>query len=320
MPLIDFSPYQTPNFFHNNPHFSTIYNGRFLKTSPPIYQRTRIELTDGDFLDIDFNETDSKKAVILCHGLEGASDRTYNNTAAHDFLQNGYSVFAWNNRSCSGEMNRLLQLYHHASIEDLAVVVNFVQQKKYESIYLVGFSMGAAQVLNYFGRVKLPDTVKAAVAVSVPIELKDSAESLKRGFNRVYLKNFIRKISPKLAAKAQQFPEALNWNFLQHIQSFDEIDAHYTAPVHGFSSKADYYTQASPSYSLDGIERPVLIVNAWDDPFLGEHCFPKKIAQQSVNLFLEIPKSGGHCAFPMRNKQQSYAAQRAMDFFDTQGN
>lgn len=318
MPLIDYSAYKTPNFLFNNPHISTIYCGRFLKTSPPTYQRQRLELADGDFLDIDFIEKNTHQAVILCHGLEGASDRTYNNTAAQEFLQNNYSVFAWNNRSCSGEMNRLLQLYHHASIEDLAKVVEFVQNKKYSEIYLLGFSLGGAQILNYFGRMSLPKEVKSAVAVSVPIALKDSAENLKKGINRLYLKNFIQKITPKLSIKAQQFPEALDWSFLKHIQTFDEIDAHYTSIAHGFSSKEDYYKKASPAYSLDGISKPVLIINALDDPFLGENCFPRTIAQNSADIFLEMPTTGGHCAFPLPNQQHSYSAQRAMAFFDIQ--
>ena len=55
-----------------------------------------------------------------------------------------------------------------------------------------------AQIMNYLGAREIDSRVKAAVAVSTPIQLKSSAETLKKGFNRVYLKNFTRKISKKL--------------------------------------------------------------------------------------------------------------------------
>lgn len=316
MPLIKESNYKLPGFYYGNGHISTIYIGRFWKTQPPKYNRKRLELRDGDFLDIDFAEHSTDKAVILCHGLEGASDRTYNNTSAAYFLDHNFSVFAWNNRSCSGEMNRLLRLYHHAAIDDLDQVINFVISKGYQEIYLLGFSLGAAQIMNYFGRKTVDQRVKAGVAVSVPVQLKDSAEILKKGFNRVYLLNFIRKIDKKLKLKAEQFPDALDWSKLENIRSFDEIDEFYTAPAHGFNGKEDYYKKASPAYSIDGIQTPCLILNALDDPFLGKNCYPKEFSKKNPFVFLETPEHGGHCAFPLKDKRNSYSEIRALEFFN----
>ena len=63
MPIVKKSKYKTPNFWYRNPHISTIYFGRFLKTTPPTYQRERLELNDGDFLDVDFILQSPKKVV-----------------------------------------------------------------------------------------------------------------------------------------------------------------------------------------------------------------------------------------------------------------
>lgn len=315
MPLVVESKYVAPSFFYRNPHVSTIYMGRFKKTTPPDYQRHRLELTDGDFLDIDFIHKNPKKAIILCHGLEGASNRTYNNTSAKYFLQNDFSVFAWNNRSCSGEINRLPKLYHHGVVEDFSEMVDFVLDKNFEEIYLLGFSMGGAQIMNYLGSTDVDARIKAAVAVSTPIQLKSSAETLKRGFNKVYLKNFTRKISKKLKAKAVQFPDAVDWGKLKQIRTFDEIDEFFTAPLHGFMGREDYYEKASPAYVMKKIQTPVLVLNAWDDPFLGEECYPIDFAKNHAFVYLETPKNGGHCAFPLKNSEFSYSEIRALEFF-----
>ncbi|NLN34239.1 MAG: alpha/beta fold hydrolase [Flavobacteriaceae bacterium] len=314
MPLVE-SQYKAPSFWHQNPHFSTIYSGRIKKATPPLYQRQRIELEDGDFLDIDFVLKSAKRAVVLCHGLEGGSDRTYNNTSADYFLKRDFSVFAWNNRSCSGEMNRLPKLYHHGAVEDFSEMVNFVLDKGFDEIYLMGFSMGGAQVMNYLGSSEMDSRIRAAVAVSTPIQLKSSAEALKKGFNQVYLKNFTRKISKKLKSKSLQHPDALDWSKLKMIRSFDEIDEFFTAPLHGFSGREDYYKRASPAYVMEKIQTPVLLLNALDDPFLGTESFPFEFAENNPFIYLETPRNGGHCAFPVKNSYYAYSEIRAHEFF-----
>lgn len=315
MPIIKNSAYEVPWLIYKNPHISTIHIGRFKKTYPPEYERERLELCDGDFLDIDFFLQNKDRAVVLCHGLEGGSTRTYNNTSAKYFIENDFSVFAWNNRSCSGEMNRLPKLYHHGVIDDFEEMINFVLGKGLKEIYLLGFSMGGAQIMNYLGSKKRDDRIKAAVVVSTPIQLKSSAETLKNGFNRVYLKNFTYKIAKKLRAKSVQFPEALDWSRLNSIKTFDEIDEYFTAPLHGFKDKEDYYTKASPGYVMENIKVPTLILNSLDDPFLGKECYPISFAENHEFVYLEIPKHGGHCAFPMKNSNYSFSEIRALEFY-----
>lgn len=319
MPYIKESKYdKSIPFLHKNKHFSTIYAAKVKRFSAPKYQREKLELEDGDFLNIDYTLSSSQKAVILCHGLEGNSQRTYINSCADYFLNQNFSVFAWNNRSCGGEMNRLPRLYHHATIEDLDAVIQFALSKEIQEVYLIGFSMGGAQVLNYFGRIpNLDSKVKAGVAISVPIEIKASADSLKKGFNQVYMKNFVLDLTKKLKIKAQQFPELMDWNKIKNITNFDYLDDNFTAPMHGFTDKEDYYFKVSPARSIDKIEKPILIINAFDDPFLGEGCFPVELAENNTNIYLETPKYGGHCAYPMKKSVFSYAEIRALEFFNS---
>ena len=317
MPYIQDSKYDISiPFWHKNAHFSTIYAAKVKRFSSPNYIREKLELQDGDFLNIDYKIQNNDKAVILCHGLEGNSQRTYINSCSDYFLKQDFSVFAWNNRSCGGEMNRLPRLYHHGTIEDLDEVIQFALTKDIQEIYLIGFSMGGAQVLNYLGRIPdLNSKIKAGVAVSVPIEIKASADSLKKGFNQVYMKNFVLDLTKKLKIKAQQFPDLMNWENIKNVKNFDYLDDNFTAPLHGFMDRHDYYYKVSPARSIDKIDKPVLIINAFDDPFLGEGCFPIQLATNNSFIHLETPKYGGHCAYPVKNSVYSFAEIRAFEFF-----
>jgi predicted alpha/beta-fold hydrolase len=283
----------------------------------PDYVRERLELPDGDFLLLDKKVQGGHKAILLCHGLEGNSRKNYNNACANYFIEKGYSVYAWNNRSCGGKINLLPQLYHHDSIDDLEYVVKYLVLKDVKEIFLVGFSLGADQILNYLGKRKPPEQVKAAVAISAPFQLRSSSEKLQEGLSKIYLSRFIRKVKTKIAAKALQFPEVVPADAAKYIKNFDDVVTRFVIPVHGdYISLEDYYLKASPGNSADGIDLPVLVINAWDDPILGTEDHPVEMAKVHDYLFLETPDHGGHCAFPPKISKHPYSVVRAFQFFE----
>ena len=97
-----------PSFLFKNSHFSTIYSGLFRRVDGIIQKRDRINLPDGDFLDIDwsFSDIPSNKVVVLLHGLEGNAQRPYITGSAKVANRSGYDACAVNFRGCMGETNR----------------------------------------------------------------------------------------------------------------------------------------------------------------------------------------------------------------------
>src|SRR5699024_6554922 len=314
MPYLPHSAYRSPFWCHYG-HVSTIYAGAIRQTRPPAYQRETWPTSDGDFLLVDYQLKSGTQAVILCHGLEGDSRSSYINTAANYFLANDYSVFSWNNRSCGGKMNRLPQLYHHASIEDLDDVVQEVLARGFTNVFLIGFSLGGAQVLNYFGRQEIDARVKAGVAVSTPIDLGASTRKIEHGFSKIYLNRFVKKIKAKVQIKATEFKRVINASAVDKARNLDDITECFIVPVHKFDSLDDYYHTVSPAYSMQTIKTPVLLLNALDDPILGKPAFPVEFAKKHAFVHLETPAHGGHCGFPLAKTEFAYAEIRALDFF-----
>lgn len=315
MPLIETSSYQTSGFWRKNSHLSTILGTRYKQYPVPTYTREKISTPDGDFLNLDWRyQTDKKKLVILFHGLEGDSKRTYLNTCSDYFYAQGFNVLAWNHRSCGGEMNQTIRLYHHGVTDDADCVINKAITEGYEAIYLIGYSMGGAIIVNYLGEYNTPAQVKAAAVFSIPLSLKSCADTLKVFPNTVYLNNFKKTLVPKFIEKAKQFPGKVNEEMIDKIKSFDEIDEFFTAPLHGYGSKEEYYHKASPATVLDHVTVPTLIVNAANDPFLGEECYPKERFLNYNHIYFEVPKYGGHCAFPLKETSYSWAEIRAYEF------
>ena len=296
MPLIE-TDYKPPLFFKNR-HVNTIYSSLFRKTKPLSFKRKRIETLDDDFLDIDLIENGSRKIVILCHGLEGSSDSKYIQATAKLLSLNGYSVAAMNYRFCSGEINRQLVTYHSGKTDDLHTVINFVLPN-YDSVYLVGFSLGGNLILKYNGDglFSLSPKIKANVAISVPVDLKGSSISLKRFENILYRWRFLRTLSKKMHLKHQQFPNELDVAPLKKVKTLTDFDDFFTSKINGFKDAEDYYLKASSKQFISNITKPTLLINALDDPFLSESCFPISEAEENVKFYLMTPSNGGHVGF-----------------------
>jgi len=285
------------------------------------FRRERLELADGDFLDIDWSEapSSSSKLVVLTHGLEGDSHRHYIKGMTRAFNADGWDALAWNCRSCSGEMNRLQRLYHHAATDDLAAVVNrALLTGKYQRVGLVGVSMGGSLTLKYLGEhgSDLPAAVIGGVAFSVPTDLAGSEAQLAKPSNWLYIQRFLKKLKKKLLVKSSMYPGLLDLSGYDQITRFLQFDERYTAPLHGFASAKAYYHIASGQTYFDGLRKPVLIANAANDPFLSASCYPKAYAAQSAYVHLEVPPLGGHVGFTEMGTTDTWAERRAVAFMN----
>ncbi len=314
MPLITSSAYKAP-FYLFNGHVETIVPSAFRRIKNTTYVRERLELLDGDFLDLDWLRGGSRKLMIVSHGLEGSSERHYSKGMAKYFFHRGWDSLAWNCRSCSGEMNRLPRFYHHGATEDLkAVVEHAVHGHQYDSIVLVGISMGGSLTLKYLGENKgvLPIAIHGAAAFSVPCHL--GARELDRPAKRFYLNRFLRKLSRKIKEKSERFPDLISYRKFDSIGTFKEFDDRYTAPLHGFKDAIDFYERAASLPYIPKIMVPVLIVNALNDPFLPPECYPYEIARTLENVFPETPERGGHTGFSLSFKEENWMEVRAFEF------
>ncbi len=317
MPVIFESAYQPPFLFHNG-HLQTIYPALVRRLSPSLYQRERIETPDKDFLDLDWARVGSTKMAILSHGLEGSSYRHYMVGMARILNRCGWDALAWNYRSCSGETNRQLRLYHNGSIDDLDVVIRHaLRSGVYDTVGLIGFSLGGNLTLVYLGSKEYPvdHRIRRATVFSVPCDLAAGASQMAKWSNRLYLRRFLISLHEKIKAKMQLMPGAINDNGYDLIRNFKDFDDRYTAPIHGFRNAEDYWARCSSGQFIPSIDIPTLIVNALDDPFLAGGCYPVEAASQSRYVLLEMPKSGGHVGFVQFKGDGSYWSEdRAMEF------
>jgi len=319
MPLIT-GNYIPPGIF-KNADASTIYAATLRKVEIPVYERERIELSDGDFIDLDWSyarKTEFNKLVILLHGLAGNTNRPYMKGMARVFNQNNWDAVSMNFRGCSQELNRFFKSYHAGASDDLAEVLTHVLSlKKYSKIALVGFSLGGNMLMKYLGENRsLPKEIIGSVGVSVPCDLSGSLGAINRMRNFVYSKRFEMNLKQHLFERAKKFPDHIQKKNISACNSLRDIDDLYTSKAHGYENAADYYEKTSALGFLDGIKKPVLILSAKNDSFLSPECYPYEIAKTSENIHLEIPSYGGHVGFVTKSSTY-YHEKRALEFIES---
>lgn len=295
MPLVD-STFRPPLWLANA-HVQTILGAMIRRDTRTGARSHRLELPDGDFVDLEINQTGAPRTAILSHGLEGSARDTNMGGIAQALIATGWNVIAWSFRGCSGEPNRLARAYHSGDTDDLRSVIDFALRDS-ESIALFGFSLGGNLTLKYLGERPPHPAVVAAMAVSAPVHLQSSATALdSRWRNFIYRPRLIRRLVEKVRTKAADFPAQLDVAGVEKIRTFRDFDDRFTAPMHGFRDAADYWTQSSARQFLPTITVPTLLLNALDDPFLTPECFPFEEARASRAFFLETPRHGGHLGF-----------------------
>jgi len=280
------------------------------------YRRERIDTPDGDFLDLDWSEVGGTKVAILAHGMEGNSRRPYMLGMVNAFNRAGWDALAWNMRGCSEEPNRQPAFYHAGLTGDLEIVVARVLARQiYESLVLIGFSLGGNLILKYLGErgTAVPKPLVASVNFSVPLDLADGAEQLHRRRNALYLHHFLRRFRAKIEKKAALIPNVISTEGFKQIRDLRDFDAYYTVRLHGFSSVDEYWCENSCLPFLPGIAIPSLIVNGRNDSFLGAKCYPVDLVAGLEQVYLEIPAGGGHVGFPAGGDRY-WSEERAVEF------
>lgn len=281
-----------------NPHSQTIFASVLGRKDNLVFKKNTIQLTDGDFIELyHYGNQKADKLVLLMHGLEG--------TQTSHYVQSIFPVLAAQNYHCvfmylrnSGTVrNKLAKTYHAFDIEPLQQCVNQLKKEySVKKIYVLGYSLGGAILLNHLIHAPLHAPIDAGIAVSVPFDLHATVNTLEQGVQRIYLKSFMHSLNHKIKQKKQQWEQVIQAPLKPYYSSLYDYDNDITAPLHGFKNANDYYTQASCKNKLTKITTPTLIIQAKDDPFMPPSVIPNS-NQLSSSISLITTNKGGHVGF-----------------------
>ncbi|KAK4537258.1 hypothetical protein CDCA_CDCA11G3283 [Cyanidium caldarium] len=303
-----------------NGHVQTI-GGAVLRQAPARFaytSRIRLATPDGDWFEVDCalhalgaKEDAVRPAAVVLHGLESCARGLQSMHLANMFYRClGADVYAMNFRGCSGALNATHKSYHLGETADLQLLIERLvandDRRRPRPLLLAGFSLGGNVIVKYLGESAAHARrhgVAAAAVYCVPFDAVTSQPVLDSGLlNRyVYSRRFVRSIQRKIAARhavlAATEPPPYDLSRVLAARTIGEIDDAYIAPTYGFADRWDYYRRCSCGQFLAAVRSPLLVVNAWDDPFYDTSAYPTAEQLHNEQVQLVYTQHGGHCGF-----------------------
>jgi len=282
----------------SNPHLQTIWPFLVRRWRSVPLARERLELPDGDFLDLDWAGGNSGPVTVIIHGLEGCSGSAYVQGLMRALALDGQRSVAMHFRGCSGPPNRLPRSYCAGETNDIGQAVRHIRRRTGdEPLFVVGYSLGGNALLNWLAATEDGAGVDGAVAVSVPFLLREAANRMGSGASKLYQWYFLNRLKTSYRRKFGSRNDApVPLESLPRLGNFFDFDNAVTAPLHGYRDVDDYYARASCRQRLGAIGIPTLILHAIDDPFMTPLAVPRR-DELSPAVTLELTAHGGHVGF-----------------------
>lgn len=234
--------------------------------------------------------------VLIVHGLTGCEDSIHVRISARHLLDHGFPVLRLNLRGAGPSRPACRATYYAGCSDDVSAVLDQLEPTQTrDGVALLGYSLGANVTLKLLAGLS-PGPVRAACAVSPPIELAAAAAQILKPRNRLYHRWLLGRL--KAEALAAPLPrtetERARLQALPTIVAFDDA---VTAPANGFLDAADYYRRCSGSRFLAEIRVPTLIVHAQNDPWIPFSSFRAVDWATMPTLTGIFPAGGGHVGF-----------------------
>lgn len=209
----------------------------------------------------------SKRALVIVHGLGDDHDAPAITQAAEVAQQAGWATFRVSLRGA----DKSGQGFYVATPDDVAQAVASGALAKYETIALFGFSLGGHNVLRYAASPKIDPRVKAAVAVSAPLDLAKTAALIDASQNAP-------AVIASLAAQYRPFHDEmmkrgkLQWlpnpDRVARFKSLKQFDDEVSGPIAGRKDAADYWAKESAGAFITDIKIPVALIAGEGDPLV----------------------------------------------------
>lgn len=288
--------YQAPGWLPGG-HAQTIWPALMLRPGRPSYRRETWDTPDGGRIALDFVDgRPGAPMVVLFHGLEGSSDSHYARALMLQVAARGWHGVVPHFRGCGGMENTQARAYHAGDAAEIRWILQRLAVR-HPRLFAAGVSLGGSMLLNYLGEDRAAAVPLAAAAISVPLDLTAASRRLDRGFGKlVYTRMFMNTLKTKALRQLEHHPGLFDAGRLRRARTFGVFDHLVTAPLHGYPSGTAYWKSASSKQRLHAIDRPTLVINARNDPFLPDEALPAR-HEVSPRVELEFPAHGGHAGF-----------------------
>ncbi len=259
---------------------------------------------------------EARGEIVLLHGLEGSAAAGYLASFSQEGLTRGFGVHRLNMRTCGGTEELCETMYHSGLTSDTRAVLEGLQRRDLEPLFLAGFSLGGNVALKLAGELGETRLLAGVVAISTPIDLARSVRAIDKPSNFFYARRFLDRLRSRVRRKSRISPALYTDDGLNDVKTIWEFDDRFTAPLFGFGTAANYYATQSAINFLPAIRVPTLIVTAKDDPLVPFEMYDDPVFRNNPALTLMATEHGGHLGFLARRRPRFWLDGFVLDWVE----
>lgn len=262
-------------------------------------ERLLLSMKDGDRLAarLDRPMQSTRPTVVLVHGLTGTEASRPIVMAARRLVREAWTVVRLNLRGSAVSRPTSAGRYHAGRTEDLAQALQHLPAELARNGFvLIGHSLGGNLVLKFLGEGAHNLPVRAAVAVSAPIDLEATCQRMMAPRNGFYHHYMLQAMKREALAPGANLTTAER-DAVASARSVFEFDDAFVAPHFGYRDAADYYDANSAKNFLSAIATPTLLIQALDDPWIPVACYRAVDWSATPAIETAFTSGGGHLGF-----------------------
>jgi predicted alpha/beta-fold hydrolase len=236
--------------------------------------------------------------VVLIHGLSGCESSPNMIRAARHYRTLGYAVLRLNLRGAGPSRSTCRRDYHAGSSRDLAEGLQSLAEQEpallANGVMLSGESLGGSLIVKFLAEHGREFPIKAAAAISAPLDLAEACRSVMRRRNAPYHRWLLKRMKANCPREGMS---ASALRALDRVRSLYEFDDLFLAPQFGYSGADDYYEGEKALNYLDRVAVPTLLIHARNDPWVPVKTYLSYDWSANPALTLLLSRSGGHLGF-----------------------
>lgn len=237
----------------------------------------------------------ARELLVLVHGLGGSSESPYCRMAALEAEREGLATFSI---SLRGADRRGEDFYNIALTADLHAAIGAPELREFESIDLLGFSMGGHVALTYACEVG-DQRVRSVAALCTPLDLEIEQRYFDEHLFPLYRRHVLQGLKSIYMAVAARREVPSDPRLVQAVETVYEWDRLTIAPRYGFESPEAYYHELSVARRLPRLRMPALLLALERDPIVPQAAIRAPLAALDEHpplLDLRWIGKGGHVA------------------------
>ncbi len=238
----------------------------------------------------------ARELLLVVHGLGGSSATYYTIAAARAAERAGVACLRLDLRGAPGDGE---DLYNAGLTADLHTAVGSEALAAYETLYVLGYSLGGHLALRYATEEADP-RVRAVAAVCPPVDLALSSAAMDAPARWIYRRHVLSGLKAAYAAVVRRRPDAglpslAEARAIGHLRVWDD---RIIARRFGFRSAEHYYAETSVAPRLPHLVRPALLVCSTGDPMIPPETVRPALTTPHARLDVRWTHEGGHVGFP----------------------